>query len=258
MKIVRYESNQSVTYGVLEQNTSIVKELYGDPFAKIEFSGKEIDMNEIKIVSPVVPSKIICVGLNYQQHIKEMNLTNPTRPMIFMKPASSLIGLGDSIIYPKNASRVEYEGELVVVMGKTGRNISEENALEYVFGYTCGNDVTERVIQKEEMSSGALLISKGFDTFCSLGPLIATEINPDNTNLITKHNGIIKQETNTSDLLFSVRSLIAYLSSCMTLIPGDVILTGTPSGVGPLVVGDRIEVEIEGIGNLHNVVLSEE
>ena len=161
-------------------------------------------------------------------------------------------GQGDDIVYPKKGQVVHYETELAVVMGKPARHVSEERALDYVLGYTCGNDVSERVIQAAEMATGVLLVSKGFDTFCPLGPVIATGLDPSNLALGTRLNGVQRQDASTSDLLFSVPELIAYITEAITLLPGDVIMTGTPSGVGPMAPGDTVEVEVEGVGILRN------
>jgi 2-keto-4-pentenoate hydratase/2-oxohepta-3-ene-1,7-dioic acid hydratase in catechol pathway len=177
--------------------------------------------------------------------------------MLFMKPQTALVGPGEAIIYPKKGEDIHYEAELVAVMGRTARRVEEKDALDYVLGYTCGNDVSDRVIQKSEMSFGCLFAGKAFETFAPMGPVISTGLDPHNLEIIGRLNGEIRQHGHTSDLLFSVAKLIAYLSSFMTLLPGDVIMTGTPAGVGQIKPGDVFEVEIPGIGKLSNPVVAE-
>jgi 2-keto-4-pentenoate hydratase/2-oxohepta-3-ene-1,7-dioic acid hydratase in catechol pathway len=197
------------------------------------------------------------VGLNYVSHIHESGLPTPKFPMLFMKPLSAVIGPGEPIVYPRKGRHVDYEAELVAVIGKRARHVPEERALDYVLGYTCGNDVSERVIQKAEMSTGVMLVGKGFDTFCPLGPVIATGLDPTNLDVMARLNGEQRQKGSTSDLLFSVAHLVAYLSEAMLLLPGDVIMTGTPAGVGPIAAGDVVEIEISGVGVLRNPVVAE-
>ncbi len=174
-----------------------------------------------------------------------------------MKPSGTAIGPGAPIVYPHEGQNVHFEAELAVVIGKTARRVTKADALGYVLGYTCANDVSERVIQKVEMDQGALLVGKGFDSFCPLGPVIATDLDPTNLKIGARVNGQTRQASNTSDLLFGVADLVAYLSSAMTLLPGDIIITGTPSGVGPVVPGDVVDIEIEGVGVLTNPVVAE-
>ena len=256
MKIVRYQVANQASYGALSDDDSIM-ELVGSPFNNPEIGSAVTDLDSAKLLAPVDPQKIICVGLNYISHIDEMGLDLPQFPMLFMKPHTTITHPEEPIIYPKASVEVEYEAELTVVIGKMARRVSETDALDYVLGYTCANDVTQRAIQRAEMANGAMLISKGFDSFCPLGPVVDTNVDPSNLDLSTRVNGITKQTGNTSDLLFSVAKLIAYASNAMTLLPGDVILTGTPSGVGPIISGDIVEVEIEDIGILRNPVIPE-
>lgn len=256
MKIVRYQAGDRTLYGVMSDNNSI-RELVGSPFDDPQIGSVVTHLDSIKLLAPVSPSKIICVGLNYVSHIDEMGLEQPKFPMLFMKPHTTITHPGNAIVYPKAGVEVEYEAELTAVIGKTARRVPENEALDYVLGYTCANDVTQRAIQRAEMANGAMLISKGFDTFCPLGPVIDTNVNPSDLDLSTRVNGETKQSGNTSDLLFNVAKLVSYASDAMTLVPGDVILTGTPSGVGPINSGDVVEVEIEGIGTLCNPVISE-
>jgi 2-keto-4-pentenoate hydratase/2-oxohepta-3-ene-1,7-dioic acid hydratase in catechol pathway len=201
------------------------------------------------------PSKIVAVGLNYSDHIKEFDgRQKPANPILFMKPSTSVIRHGDPIVYPAGATRVDYEGELAVVIGKRCRNATQENALDFVEGYSCLNDVTERDMQKAD---GQWTRAKGFDTFCPIGPEITDEIDPSNAAIRCWVNGELRQDSNIGNMIFPVPQLIAFISSVMTLLPGDVIATGTPSGVGPLKPGDVARVEIEGIGILENPVTAE-
>jgi len=200
------------------------------------------------------PSKIIAIGLNYYDHARELKMPVPDHPIMFMKPASAVIKNGESIIYPRQSKNVHYEGELAVVIGKKARNISKSAAGKYIKGFTCANDVTARDIQNID---GQWTRAKSFDTFCPLGPRVVKDIDPVNLNIRTRVNGGTKQNSNTKNMIFDVYELVSYVSSVMTLMPGDVIITGTPPGVGPLSVGDTVEVEIEGIGTLRNNVISE-
>ena len=258
MKFIRYKTKTNDTkYGVLEEG-NLITEITNTPFES--FTNTDIThlIDDVSILSPVTPSKIICVGLNYLSHIKEMGLAIPKSPMLFMKPITTLTNPDTPIIYPKIGQKVEYEAELTVVIGKTTRHVSESDALDYVLGYPCGNDVSESVFQMQEMKSGAMLIGKGFDSFCPLGPVIETTLDPDNVAVKARLNGKEKLNGNTSDLLFSASKLISYISAAMTLMPGDVILTGTPSGVGPIAHGDTVEIEIPEIGILKNNVTNEQ
>ena len=197
------------------------------------------------------PTKIICVGLNYHCHAKELCMNTPHHPIIFIKPLTALIGPEEKIIYPKMSKRVDYEAELAIVIGKKCKNVSEKNALKYVEGYTCLNDVTARDLQKID---GQWARAKSFDTFCPIGPKIVKGINPNNIKIQSCLNGEIKQDSNTSEFIFQVEKLISFISKVMTLNPGDIIATGTPKGIGPMKKGDKIEIKIEGIGTLTNYV----
>ena len=207
-------------------------------------------------MAPCEPSKIIALGLNYQDHAAEFGRQVPDEPLIFLKPSTSVIGPEAEIIYPQMSRRVDYEAELAVIIGKTARRVKEENALEYVLGYTCFNDVTARDLQKKD---GLFTRAKGFDTFAAMGPWIETGIDdPDNLTVEAYLNGELRQHSNTNNMVFSVRRLISFISQVMTLLPGDVIATGTPAGVGPMRLGDVVEVLVEGIGTLRNRVVAEE
>ena len=197
------------------------------------------------------PTKIIAVGLNYLDHAKEFNMEIPEYPLIFMKPPTAVIGNGETIIYPPQTKELHYEGELGIVIGKKARNVSVEDAKHYIAGYTCANDVTARDLQRLD---GQWTRSKSFDTFCPLGPKIAKDIDPTNLAIVTRVNSINKQNSNTNRMIFDAFKLVSFITAIMTLMPGDIISTGTPPGVGELQPGDEVEVEIEGIGILRNIV----
>jgi 2-keto-4-pentenoate hydratase/2-oxohepta-3-ene-1,7-dioic acid hydratase in catechol pathway len=210
-----------------------------------------VPLSQVRLEAPCVPKKAVCVGLNYRDHADEFRLTVPSSPVLFLKPSTSLLGPGKTVQYPPMSKRVDYEAELVVVMGKLAKNIAENEALDYVLGYTCGNDVTARDLQPQ---NGQWTVAKSFDTFMPLGPWVETDIDPSNLRIRALLNGQVRQSSSTANLIFKVPSLIAYISQIMTLEPGDVIMTGTPSGVGPMQKGDRIVIEIEGIGQLENII----
>ena len=257
MKIVRFCADGSTSYGILEEDGGI-RPVAGCPFDSLEESGETTHLDNVSVLAPVGTPRLIGVGLNYLAHAEEGGSTPPELPMLFMLPATAILDPEEPIIYPRQGQNVHYEGELTVIIGKKARRVSEADALDYVFGYTCGNDVSERVIQAKEMGNGCLLIGKGFDTFKPLGPYIATGLDSTNLELTTRLNGEVKQHTNTDDLIFSVAQLIAYISEAITLLPGDAIMTGTPSGVGPVQPGDVVEIEISGVGVLRNPVVAEE
>ncbi len=199
----------------------------------------------------ISPTKIIAVGLNYRDHARELKMAMPEHPLIFIKPSTSVIGNGDAIILPAQTKELNYEGELAVIIKEKTKNISKDEARRFVAGYTCANDVTARDLQRID---GQWTRAKSFDTFCPLGPRIVSDIDPTNLSIITKVNGIIKQNSNTKNMIFDVFDLVSFISEIMTLLPGDVIITGTPPGVGIIEAGDTVEVEINGIGILKNYV----
>jgi 2-keto-4-pentenoate hydratase/2-oxohepta-3-ene-1,7-dioic acid hydratase in catechol pathway len=256
MKIARYEISGQSYYGRLESDGTLHR-LVGSPFDSVQESGETEQLETVRLLTPVPAPRIFGVGLNYVGHIKESGSATPEFPMLFMKPSTAVIGSGENIVYPTQGKVVHFEGELVAVIGKTARRVPESEALEYVCGYCCGNDVSERVIQRAEMKTGCMFFGKGFDTFAPVGPYVETDVDPTNLELTTRLNGEVKQHTNTSDLLFSVTQLVSYMSHIMTLLPGDLIMTGTPDGVGPIAPGDTVEVEISGIGILRNPVVAE-
>ncbi len=255
MQIVRY-ADPEIRHGILERDGTI-RPLAGSPFESLATAGLSTRLDKVRLLAPVVPRNIYGAGLNYVAHAREMNLPLPAVPMLFMKPASAVVGPGDPIVYPKEGQNVHFEAEVAVVIGRGGRRIPEAKVHEHVLGYTCGNDVSERVIQASEMKQGCLVIGKAFDSFNPLGPAIETDLDPGNIGILARVNGVERQRSNTSDLVYSVTQLVAYLSNAITLLPGDVVMTGTPSGVGPVRPGDVVEIEIPGIGILRNPVVAE-
>jgi 2-keto-4-pentenoate hydratase/2-oxohepta-3-ene-1,7-dioic acid hydratase in catechol pathway len=256
MHIVRYACNGSVHYGIVDGGKAISR-LRHAPFDGLDRTGETDDLDAIRLLAPVDRPRIFGLGYNYNEHARESGKAAPEIPVLFMKPSTTVIGPGDSIHYPPWGENIHFEGELVVILGRQARHVSEQDALGCVLGYTCGNDVSDRVLQRRESAFGCLLAGKGYDTFAPIGPVIATGLDPANLPIVTRVNGVVRQHGNTANLLFSVPYVISYLSRYMTLLPGDAIMTGTPSGVGPIQVGDVIEVEIPGIGVLRNDVVAE-
>jgi len=252
MRFVRFATEKGARYGLVEDG--MVYALYGDPFGQWERGERVGPLETVRLLAPCQPSKIIALGLNYTAHAAESGHDIPSEPLIFLKPPSAVIGPGEPIVLPRLSRRVDYEAELAVVIGHPARHVPPERALEYVLGYTCGNDVTARDLQRRD---GQWTRSKSFDTFCPLGPCIETHLDASALRVVCRVNGEVRQEGNTADMVFSVPDLIAFISQVMTLEPGDVIMTGTPMGVGPLAPGDVVEVEIEGIGTLRNPVMAE-
>ena len=236
------------------ERTGGLEELNGLPYDEVVGTGVIHQFDDVKLLEPCEPSKIVAKGKNYAAHAAEMKEGQPEEPLIFLKPNTSIIGDGEEIVYPKLSKRLDYEGELGVIIGKKCRNVSIEDAFSVVFGYTCLNDVTARDIQKGDMQWTR---GKGFDTFCPIGPYIETELDANHVTVTTRLNGEIKQQGNTELMIHPIAKLIWYITQCMTLLPGDVIATGTPAGVGSMNVGDIVEVEIEGLATLKNVIVSE-
>ncbi len=249
MKIVRFKKNGKASYGILEDEK--IRGLHGNPFNILKYDGSQYTLADVKLLAPCKPSKIMCLGLNYRSHAKETKLPIPKVPLLFMKPSTAVIGPGDSIVLPRNTRRTDYEGELGVVIGRRAKKISTARAANYILGYTCFNDVSERVNQRDD---GQWTRAKSYDTFAPIGPCIETEITPNDLKIETWLNGEMKQSGRTSDLIFDVFRTVSFISGVMTLLPGDVIATGTPSGIGRMHPGDRVEVKIEGIGILRNPV----
>ena len=258
MRIARFAKGDSVAYGVVEGESALtIAELYGHPFGvdpgNVLFTGQRFPLAEVRLLAPVLPSKVVAVGKNYAEHVREMGSEVPAEPVLFLKPSTSVTGPSDRIAYPvKLTDRVDYEGELAVIIGRLCRDVPKERAYDVIFGYTCANDVTARDLQ---LKDGQWTRAKGFDTFCPLGPWMETATDPSDLGITTTVNGEVRQHARTRELLWDVPSLIEYVSAVMTLLPGDVLLTGTPEGVGPLTDGDEVSVTVESIGTLTNKVV---
>lgn len=250
MQYLRFSAHEQIFYGLVNKQNKI-EQLSGNEPGNFQATGKEFDFSEVKLLAPCEPSKVICVGLNYRKHAEELNLSLPEEPIIFLKPNSSIIGPEDFIILPAQSKQVDFEAELAIVIGTKAKNISERSAKDCIWGYTCLNDVTARNIQKKD---GQWTRAKSFDTFCPLGPWIESNLDPNNLEISLLLNGEKKQFASTSDLIFSVDYLVSFVSQIMTLYPGDIISTGTPSGISTLKTGDKVEVSISGIGSLINYV----
>ena len=253
MRFIRFQTRtEPARFGWLHEDK--VGALDGSPFSEFRRQEADLPLESVRLLAPVLPGKIICVGRNYVEHAKEHNAEVPDVPLLFLKPPSSVIGPDQTIILPPQSQQVEHEAELVVVVGKRGRWIEPERALDYVLGYTIGNDVTARDLQRRD---GQWTRAKGFDTFCVLGPWIKTELDPADLMITCHVNGELHQMASTRDMVFHIEQLIAFASSIMTLEPGDVIMTGTPAGVSPLRAGDQVVVAIEHLGSLRNLVAAE-
>jgi len=253
MRIVRYQTkNNAAQYGWLLENK--IGPIEGDIFGDYRRLEAVTPLGEVKLLAPVQPSKILCIGRNYAEHAREQKAEVPKVPLLFLKPPSAILNPGEPIVLPRQSQQVEHEAELVVVIGRRGRNITADESHDYVFGYTVGNDVTARDLQQTD---GQWSRAKGFDTFCPFGPWIDTEFDPSDAIITCKVSGQPRQMASSRDMIFNVNELIAYLSSIMTLEPGDIIFTGTPSGIGALQPGDIVEVEIEGLGKLINPVIAQ-
>ncbi len=257
MRIARFTTEGGEPrYGVVEGELGAqsVATTAGDPlYRPVQFTGERLPLDDVRLLAPVIPrSKIVGVGRNYAEHAAELGNDLPAEPLMFFKPNTSVVGPNDPIFLPRQSTEVHFEGELAAVIGKICRDVPRENADGVIFGYTIGNDVTARDLQR---SDGQWARAKGFDSFCPLGPWIETELDPSDLALATTVNGKTCQDSRTSKMLFDVAALVAHVSAAFTLLPGDVILTGTPAGVGPLAAGDRVAVTIERIGTLENVVV---
>ena len=251
MKIVRYTANGGARLGILEGDE--VREAKGELFGDLAVGAKVAPVGELTLLPPVAPGKILAIGLNYALHAAESNMPIPKFPIVFMKPPSALVGQGDAIVLPNATDRIDYEAELGVVIGRRCRHVKAGEEHSVILGYTCGNDVSDRDVQMGR--SGQWIEGKAFDTFCPLGPVLTTGLDASNLSIKAHLNGKTVQDSNTNDLIFDVPALIRHITAVMTLEPGDVIITGTPAGVGPLKAGDVIEIEIEGIGTLRNPVI---
>ncbi|MFD4603307.1 fumarylacetoacetate hydrolase family protein [Streptomyces sp. NPDC058464] len=257
LRIVRYAVGAARHYGELEPGDTRISRFEGDPFTGLAATGWVDDVGDVVVLPPLERPRVFGFAYNYASHVEETEREIPEVPVCFMKPSTSVIGPGDAIVYPADGELIHFEGELVVVIGKKARHVKPSEAHEHILGYTCGNDVSDRIVQRKESAFGTLLIGKGQDTFAPLGPVIATGLDPSGLSLTTRVNGTVMQSASTADLLLAVPDIVAYLSRYLTLLPGDAIMTGTPSGVGPIRPGDEVEVEIEGIGVLRNPVVAE-
>jgi 2-keto-4-pentenoate hydratase/2-oxohepta-3-ene-1,7-dioic acid hydratase in catechol pathway len=249
MKLLRFAADGQVRYGAVEQRQ--IRELAGDPFGSLRLGPRSFQLDDVTLLPPCEPSKIVAVGVNYRAHAQEMGHRLPEEPLLFLKPSTSVIGPGAAIHYPDGVTRLDYEAELAVVIKKKVRSITPAQTAQAILGCTCLNDVTARDLQQKDKQWTR---AKSFDTFSPIGPWIVTDLDPSNLKIEGILNGEIRQSSTTADLIFPVHALVSFISSIMTLLPGDVITTGTPSGVGPMQRGDTIEVVIEGIGKLSNVV----
>jgi 2-keto-4-pentenoate hydratase/2-oxohepta-3-ene-1,7-dioic acid hydratase in catechol pathway len=256
VRIARYTTGEDPTFGVIEgePGQEVVLEIQGDPmYQAVVFTGNRVPLEDVRLLAPIIPrSKVIGIGKNYADHAAEMGSEPPAEPLMFLIPNTAVVGPGDPVVMPRQSSNVHYEGELAVVIGRICKDISPEQVKDVVYGYTCANDVTARDLQK---SDGQWARAKGFDTFCPLGPWIQTELDTSDLSLVTRLDGEVVQDGTTGDMIHDVATLVSYASQAFTLLPGDVILTGTPAGVGPVETGQRVEVEIEGIGTLSNPFL---
>jgi len=251
MRLVRFRFADRIATGAVASGSDAIKVLAGTFFENPVPAGEEVPIDDVRLLAPVLPSKIVCVARNYAAHAAEFGGQVPEEPLIFLKPSTSIAGPGDPIPLLPISHRVDYEGELAVVIGRICRNVKAEDAYKYVLGYTCGNDVTLRDLQKKD---GQWTRAKGFDGSCPLGPWIETELDPNDARVETRLNGEVRQSGSTTEMVFGVATLIEFVTEFMTLLPGDVIMTGTPEGVGALAPGDRVEVEVEGLGVLSNPV----
>ncbi len=254
MKFARFRREGNVFLGMVREEEITV--LDGSLFTGYEETKAHYPLSDVKLLPPVIPTKIVCIGRNYRGHIEEIGAEVPEEPEVFLKPPSSLIGHEDAIIYPRNAERVDYEGELAVVIKDKMKDVPEGQTLKHVLGYSCFNDVTERSLVMKDPT--LLIVAKGFDTFSPFGPYLVRDLNPNNLEVKTYLNGKLRQHDNTKTWVFNIQHILRYVSQCMTLYPGDIITTGTPKGVAPMKPGDVVEVEIEGIGKLRNTVKATE
>ncbi len=249
MKIVRFSHQGSASYGLLEGDSVAV--LSKPPFDGIDRTGQVLPLEAVRLLAPVTPSKLVCVGLNYTLHAEESSVPVPDEPMLFMCAPSAIIADGEEIRLDNADDRIDFEAEIGIVVGTKARNVAAGDAAKHILGYTCANDVSNRVLQKKD---GQFTRAKSFDTYKPVGPCIATDLDPDNVDIKLWQNGELRQSSNTNDMIFPIGRIFEFVSGIMTLFPGDLIITGTPSGVGPMASGDEIVVEIDKIGRLRNTV----
>jgi 2-keto-4-pentenoate hydratase/2-oxohepta-3-ene-1,7-dioic acid hydratase in catechol pathway len=260
VRIARFVHSNGMSFGAVEGEAATgfdgltVAEIDGHPFGDLRFTGQRWAVADVRLLSPILPSKVVCVGRNYADHAKELGNAVPKEPLLFLKPSTSIIGPGDAIRLPPQSKQVEHEAELAVVIGASGaRRVDRAGAAAAIFGYTCANDVTARDLQKADVQ---FTRGKGFDSFCPLGPWIVTGVDVSDAEIRCEVNEEVRQLGRTKDMIFDVPTLVSYVSHVMTLLPGDVVLTGTPAGVGPLDAGDQVTVSVEGVGTLANRVLA--
>ena len=253
MRLVRFRFGDRIATGAIDDGSQDIRILQGTFFEDPIPTGEQVPLDDVRLLAPVLPSKLVCVGKNYAAHAAEFGMEVPEEPLLFLKPSTAVIGPGDPIQLLPISTRVDYEGELAVVIGRLARNVRAEDAFKFILGYTCANDVTLRDLQH---TNDQWARAKGFDGSCPLGPWIETVLDPNDIRIETRLNGEIRQAAQTSDMVFGVAELIEYITEFMTLLPGDVLLTGTPEGVGRLAKGDVVEVEVDGIGALLNPVVS--
>ncbi len=259
MRIARFSVDDEPRYGVVETDdpeglVGTVSLLDSDPlYRPVQFTGEKLQLADVRLLAPVIPrSKVVGVGRNYAAHAAELGNDVPTQPLIFLKPNTSVVGPRDGIVYPEQTHDLHFEGELAIVIGRICRDLPKERVNEVIFGYTIANDVTARDLQK---SDGQWARAKGYDTFCPLGPWISTELDVSDLRVTTELNGEPRQDGRTSQFIFDIPEVLAYITSFTTLLPGDVVLTGTPAGVGPMLPGDEVAISVEGIGTLTNKVI---
>lgn len=251
MKIYRFLQAGRPAYGVLQEATLAV--IKGSLFGEFAAGPERLPIGEVTLLPPAEPSKIVAVGVNYRDHALERGRGLPEEPLLFLKPPSAVVGPNDIILYPRMSKRVDYEGELALVIKKTARHLGDDEPVgDYILGYTCFNDVTARDLQDKDVQ---FTRAKSFDTFASIGPCLVTDLDPSDLKIKTFLNGKLKQSSSTRNLIFPVPALVRFISRIMTLVPGDVITTGTPAGIGPMQPGDKVDVQIEGIGTLSNSVM---
>ncbi|MFY0408085.1 fumarylacetoacetate hydrolase family protein [Solicola sp. PLA-1-18] len=259
MRIARFTTDEDPRFGLVGEDDGrpMIAVVAGDPlYAGISLTGEKVPLDDVRLLAPVIPrSKVLGIGKNYAAHAAEMGGEAPTTPLVFVKPNTSVVGPGDPIVLPAGSTEVHHEGELAVVIGRICKDVSPDDAAKVIFGYTIANDVTERAFQRDD---GQWWRAKGSDTFCPLGPWIETNLDPSDVSIRTLVGDDVRQDGRTSDMIHKIPDLVAHVSAAMTLLPGDVILTGTPEGVGPLTPGDEVSVTIEGIGTLTNRVVPSE
>ena len=251
MRITRFTTGEDPVFGLVDGAGEKIAEITGDPlYQKIELTGATHLVDDVRLLAPVIPrSKVIGIGRNYADHAREMGTEVPAEPMMFLIPNTAVVGPGEPVVIPPMTSEVHYEGELAVVIGRLCKDVEPQDVAKVVLGYTCANDVTARDLQRGD---GQWARAKGMDTFCPLGPWIETDLDTSDLSLVTRRDGEVVQDGTTADMVHGVATLVSHASKAFTLLPGDVILTGTPAGVGPVVAGQRVDVEIEGIGVLSN------